>query len=515
MPVDPGKTGYRFYALGLLLLMGIFNAADRNILSVLADAIKADLHISDSTLAFLYGTAFITLYTLLGLPAARLADRMRRPRLLAGGLTLWSAFTALSGIAPNFAVLALSRVGVGIGEATANPVSHSLMCDYFPARQRARVIAIYLASIHIGGGLVAAIGGYLLDVWPDSCSLFGLCTVRPWQIAFLVVGLPGVLLAVLISQLREPIRGEIDGHPQVPPATGHWKVAFQDLLSVLPVVATVTLYRQYGAAVALRNIRLLTMLLAGAVLLAWATGDVLQWMALFIGTGAVISWFQHVAQNDRGFVRLTIGTPAFIYSLAGYAFMGGLMGAAHFWMIPYAMRTFNISAGYAGLTMGPTMAIGGLVGSVIGGFASDAWRSRDVRGHLLWSMAVLATMTITYVAMLMTSSLASYMVAAFLFSCAAVAWSGSAGANVQELVLPRMRATTSAVYALSITLVVMAVGPYSAAKIGEISGSLHTGLLSLTILLPAAGLLLWLASQRMTAAVETKVSRAEEADLTV
>lgn len=500
--------GYRYYALAVLVLVGMFNAADRSILSILAEAIRVDLAVDDAHLAFLYGTAFVTLYTLLGLPAARLADRMSRPRLLAGGLALWSCFTAVSGFASSFAMLAVARVGVGVGEATANPVSHSLICDLFPVRQRARMLAVYLAGIFIGGGATAAIAGHILDYWPQMCGAAGLCSLRPWQAAFLVVGLPGLLLALLLLGLREPMRGQSDGEPVVPPATGHWRACWQDFLAVVPGIATLALLRRCGPAVARRHAIIAAILLAAASAMAGLTGDTAQWMALFVGVNAIMSWTMHGAAADPALVRLTIGTRAFLFGLIGYAFMGGIMGAAHFWMIPYAIRMLGVSAGEAGLVLGPVIVASSLVGVLGGGFASDALRARDPRGHLWWSLAVLGLLAVTFAAMLTMTTITGYAVAAFLFNAASVGWSGSAAAQAQDLVLPRMRATTSAINALSITLVTMAVGPYAAGKIGQASGSLHLGLFSMIALVPIAAIFLFLASRQTADAAATKAARA-------
>ena len=128
---------YSWYALGVLFVVYLLNFVDRQILSILANDIKADLALTDAELGFLYGTAFAIFYALFGIPLGRLADSWSRTRLLAIGLALWSCMTALSGFARNGATLAAARVGVGIGEATASPCAYSLISDWFPARLRA------------------------------------------------------------------------------------------------------------------------------------------------------------------------------------------------------------------------------------------------------------------------------------------------------------------------------------------------------------------------------------------
>ncbi len=133
---------YSWYVLSVLVVVYILNFIDRQIVSILAVDIKADLGLTDSDMGFLGGAAFAVFYALFGIPLGRLADNWHRVRLLTVGLALWSVMTALSGFARNQLSLSLARMGVGIGEATASPTAYSLISDYFPKRQRATAIAI-------------------------------------------------------------------------------------------------------------------------------------------------------------------------------------------------------------------------------------------------------------------------------------------------------------------------------------------------------------------------------------
>ncbi|MET0378229.1 MAG: MFS transporter [Spongiibacteraceae bacterium] len=505
------KGLYKYYALAVLLGVGMVNAADRQIMSVLTEAIKHDLQVDDAQIAFLFGTAFVTLYTLLGLPLARLADRMKRTHLLAGGLTLWAGMTAMGGVAPGFGLLATARFGVGIGEATANPVCHSLICDYFPRRRRAMALGTYLASMFLGGGLAAAIGGHILKVWPDSCSALQLCAVKPWQAAFLIVGIPGLFLALLVWTLRNPVRGEIDGHPIVPPATGHWPAFFRDLASVVPFTCTWILWRDCGARAAVRNMIYSGVLLAAAIYIGLLSGDRAQWLALFIAVNAILGWAQRTAIVDPALIRLTFLTPAFTLALMGFSIMGCIMGAASFWMIPFAIRTFHVDASTAGTLLGAAIGVSSIIGVIGGGAISDRWRAVDARGYLWASIAALITLIVTLTVMLKMQTLHTYAIALFVFNAASISWSGAAAAYAQDLVLPRMRATTAAVFALTITLVVMAIGPYAAGKIGGATGSLSEGLFRLMALGPVALLFFWLAARLFPAAETSKFERAAAA----
>jgi len=193
------SSAYSRYVLGVLFLVYVFNFIDRQILSILIDPIKEELGVSDSAMGFLTGFAFAIFYAVAGIPIARLADRGVRRSIIAVGLTVWSVMTALCGLAGNFLQLAAARIGVGVGEAACSPPAHSLISDYFPPERRATAISIYNSGIAIG-----VLVGYVAGGW--IAQYFG------WRAAFFVVGLPGVLVALLVRfTIREPRRGQMDG----------------------------------------------------------------------------------------------------------------------------------------------------------------------------------------------------------------------------------------------------------------------------------------------------------------
>ena len=144
-PIAADKASpYAWYALGILFLVYVLNFVDRQIITILAPDIKADLGLDDADIGFLYGTAFAVFYALFGVPLGRLADSWSRVKLLTTGLTIWSAMTALSGFARNGTTLGIARMGVGIGEATASPAAYSLISDMFPRRRRGCIlVAVY------------------------------------------------------------------------------------------------------------------------------------------------------------------------------------------------------------------------------------------------------------------------------------------------------------------------------------------------------------------------------------
>ena len=200
---------YANYVLGVLAVVYVFNFIDRQILAILAPAIKADLGLSDTEIGALSGIAFGIFYATLGIPIARLADRYSRVNVVSICLAIWSLMTALSGLVANFWQLLIARIGVGIGEAGGSPPSHSLLADYFSPTKRGTALGIYALGIPVG-----ILFGNLAGGWINE--FFG------WRNAFFVVGIPGIALAIAMKlTVREPRRGHSEGRrsvaePQVP-----------------------------------------------------------------------------------------------------------------------------------------------------------------------------------------------------------------------------------------------------------------------------------------------------------
>ncbi|MEE4146395.1 MAG: MFS transporter [Halieaceae bacterium] len=192
-PYASRKSAY--YALVILTIVYSFNFIDRQLLAILQEAIKADLGLSDGQLGLLTGFAFAAFYVTAGIPIARWADRANRRDIVALSLFLWSFMTAISGFVQNFTQLLLARIGVGIGEAGGSPPSHSIISDIFKPSERASAIGFYSMGVSIG-----ILFGFLAGGWLNE--FFG------WRVAFLVVGAPGILLAIFVRlTVAEPVRG--------------------------------------------------------------------------------------------------------------------------------------------------------------------------------------------------------------------------------------------------------------------------------------------------------------------
>lgn len=191
LPVTPA---YAKYAIGVLLSLYVLNFLDRQVMSILAEPIKTELNLHDWQLGMMTGLAFALLYTLLGIPIARIAERGDRPLIIGASAGIWSACTIACAFAGGFAQLVLARIGVGIGEAGCTPAAHSLISDYTPKEKRASAIAVYMTGNPIGIMLGLALGGLVAGTWG-------------WRAAFLVAGAPGILMAVIAAiTLIEPRR---------------------------------------------------------------------------------------------------------------------------------------------------------------------------------------------------------------------------------------------------------------------------------------------------------------------
>lgn len=207
---DYPSAVYSWYVVGILTMAYTVSFIDRQIMALMIEPIKRDLAISDTQVSLLIGLAFAAFYTLLGIPIARLADRHSRRVIIAAGITIWCFMTALCGLARNYTQLFFARVGVGVGEAALSPSALSMLSDYFPKRTRGRAVAVYNTGITLGTGMAMILGGQLVErisnAPPVTLPVVG--ELFAWQTVFIIVGLPGLLVAALMATVREPKRRE-------------------------------------------------------------------------------------------------------------------------------------------------------------------------------------------------------------------------------------------------------------------------------------------------------------------
>ena len=204
------NSRYGWYVVFILILAYTFSYIDRTILTLMVGPIRASLGIGDVQLSLLHGLAFAVFYTFLGIPIGQLVDRRKRTTIIAIGIMVWSVTTSLCGLARSFTQMFLARIGVGVGEAALSPAAYSLLADWFEGKQLVRALSFYQSAIYMGGGLATMAGGALIALVPaTSTALTG--PLEPWQVVFIIVGLPGILVGLLMLTLREPQRRGVKG----------------------------------------------------------------------------------------------------------------------------------------------------------------------------------------------------------------------------------------------------------------------------------------------------------------
>jgi MFS family permease len=199
---------YAWYVVIVLTGLYMLSFVDRTILSLLVGSIKRDLGISDTRIGLLQGLSFALFYTIMGLPLGRLADTRSRRNLIAAGVAVWSIFTSFCSASKTFWSLFLTRIGVGVGEAGLSPAAYSLIADYFPAERLGAAISVYYMGVFLGSSLALLVGGIVVDTTAriHTVTLPLLGTIASWRVTFLIVGLPGLLFALLAYTIKEPLR---------------------------------------------------------------------------------------------------------------------------------------------------------------------------------------------------------------------------------------------------------------------------------------------------------------------
>ncbi|MDY7097477.1 MAG: MFS transporter, partial [Pseudomonadota bacterium] len=431
-----------------------------------------------------------------------------------------------SGFAKNPGMLAAARMGVGVGEATASPSAYSLISDWFPARLRATALAIYSSGLYIGGGVSLLIGAYIVGAWNEAYPDGGPWGIVGWQAAFLSVGIPGVLLALWVSTLKEPKRGAIDGI-ETPEDPAPFNGFVKELLQVIPPF-TLLGALQRGPIALLYNVLGLTGFAVAAIVLTVlvpAKANVItgfedgflavsdQWLFLGVGYYAVFSWAMGLRSRDRPTFRLTWGSPAFLVVILGYG-MVALIAYTNSGLGPaYAERALGISKEEIALFLGAPGAVAGFAGVILGGAMGDyLLERRGADGRILVVLFGLVTPApMIYVAFTTDSTLVFYITSflANMFSASAL---GAAAAASQSLVLPRMRGVATATFFLSTTLVGLGIGPFMAGYVSAVNqDDLGLGVVSTLVFVPV-GIALLIAAMRLVPNATAKViERAKEA----
>lgn len=389
------------YALVMLTIIYTLNFLDRTVITILIDPIKHDYHLSDKTMGFISGFGFVLMYSALAAPVARWADRGNRRSILTFGLVIWSGMTALAGIARNALQLTLARFGVGVGEAAGTAPSASMISDLFPGHQRAMAMSVYQLGPVFGGFLGAFIGGWINQYYG-------------WHRAFLVAGLPGLLIALIFRfTVKEPIRGttertKVDTRQQGVGETLRFMLNQKSYMFLLAGFCLTT-FTQFGfgswTAPFLGRIRHLNSKEIGTYL-----GSV-RGVAGLVGTligGYLTDWFGHRDPRWRLYVPaigsiltapavlLFLFSPNPILSLAGFALIsaaspvhvGPIVSVSHS-VVRVGMRTFSTSVLYL---ISELIGLGG--GTLFIGWFNDHYGHQLGVNVIRYSMATAAATTL-------------------------------------------------------------------------------------------------------------------------
>lgn len=378
-------SGYRIYVLAILIVVYTFNFLDRQILGILAGPIKAELGLTDSQLGLMGGLAFALFYTGLGIPVAWLADRWSRSWIMTGALTIWSGFTAACGLATGFWSLFLCRMGVGVGEAGGTAPAYSLIADYFPPEQRARALAAYSFGIPIGTAAGIIFGGLI-------------AAAIDWRMAFIVVGLAGVLIAPIFKlTVRDPKRGgdfapapsALEGQPADEPLKAPAKAA--------------------------------------------SMGEVMKTLL-----------------PKPSFWLLSLGAAA--SSVCGY-------GVA-FWLPSFFERSLGLGLVDRSLYLGALALVGGVAGVWAGGWLGDRLGGKSKRAYpIVPAIAFLIALPCFFLAINVTNLWLAFIL--FLIPQGLnLVWLGPIITSIQHLVPAHMRSTASAAFLFVNNLIGLGLGTY-------------------------------------------------------
>jgi MFS family permease len=493
------------YALALVALTNTMSLLDRNILAILAPRIKHDIGIGDAEMGLLYGTVFALFYALFSLPIGRLADGWVRTRLLGVTLAFWSVATALAAAAHGFALLAVSRLGVGIGEGSAQPAGISLVMDHYAKPRRGFAMAVIAAAIALGLGGSSVLGGVAAEWWDQlhagSAAPLGL---KGWQFAFLVAAVPGFALAALLWRMPEPRRGRLDGIES--PSDRH---PFRESLALLAAVTPGAHWlalarRRAGARYWGVNLVATFLIIVAAVLLTRLTSrlsprpplhlgsfnvspHVLQWAVVGFGALVVVNLLQRLRLADRPTFEVITGSPALLLCF-GIAALQMMINYGTMGFTPsFLMKHYGLSPAATGLQFGVLAGALGMIGPMIAGPLSDRINARfPGAGRACVTLVALGLSPPIAIWVYHAPDPLSFYSRFVLYSLVLTAWYPPLYAIMFEQVLPRMRGITASLYLIVYTLFGIGIGPFVVGMIADANGgNLAAAILAINWVAPA------------------------------
>ena len=519
------------YALTLVALTNALSLLDRNILAILAPRIKKDLLIGDAEMGLLYGTVFALFYALFSLPLGRLADTWIRTRLLSIALAFWSVATALAGMAHGFSVLALSRLGVGIGEGVAGPGGTSLVFDHYPKPKRGFAMAVIAAAIALGLGGSSVLGGVAADWWDhlyssDSAPL----GLHGWQFAFVLAAIPGFVVSALLFRLPEPVRGRLDGI-----ASKTFERPFMESLRLLASVTPVSnwfalVVRRAKMRQWLANLSVMALIIALAMALTtWTSAlsprpflhigswqinpHALQWGVVAFGVAVVFNLYQTLRLTDPVTHAVLTTSPSLILCMA----IGSLQTMINYGIMGFTpsflMKTFHLSPATTGLQFGLLSAVIGIIGPMIAGPLSDKLHARLPGAGRAWvTLVSLGLSPLIAFWVYSAQSPSEFYTRFVVYSVVLTGWLPPLYAIMFDQVLPRMRGITSSTYVILSTIFGLGIGPFMVGMVSDATGgNLAYAILSINWVAPAIVAMLVLLALRVKRDEASLLARAQAA----
>jgi MFS family permease len=411
---------YAWYVVIVLMLANISSFIDRQILYLLVDSIKRDLHLSDTEMSLLMGFSFALFYTIFGVFIGHLLDKFNRRNIVIAGVTVWSLMTALCGGINTYTQFFFVRMGVGVGESTLSPSAYSIISDYFPKNKLATALSTYSMGVFLGMGLASVIGASIIGTLPKSglfyVPIFG--AIYPWQMVFIYIGLPGLLIALLMLTIREPKRkdvgfgtSEVGDFSKSDVKNPKYTEGSSDFGNVVSDVGN------------------------------FPTSDIPN---PTLNEALKIIWLQR-----KAYLPISIGT----------AFTAFVSYGAAAWIPTYFNRTFGWQMKVVGFKYGLVVTIFSGLGVLIGGYLADYYAKNGVkdgklRVGLISGIGILAS-SFNFLLSDPDMILKSLAIPAFFIAFPL----GASAAAVQELMPNRVRALASSIFLFFINIIGMGLGP--------------------------------------------------------
>ncbi|KRA80640.1 MFS transporter [Altererythrobacter sp. Root672] len=516
-----------WYALTLVSAAQAISLLDRQILSILAPAIREDLGIGDAELGLLYGTVFSLFYALFSLPLGRLVDGWIRTRLLGICIFGWSLAAGLAAFANGFGMLALSRLGVGVGEGATQPAANSIIFDVFPRERRGTAMAALGIATALGLGLSMTLGGVVAHWWDVRyAGVEAPGGFSGWQFAFLVAALPGLLLSVLIYRMKEPTRGAMDGIVS-PPDPAPFTASAKVLGAVTPGANWFYLWNhKAGAKQWTVNLVSLAVILVFCVAMTRITQafsprppiealglsidpHVLQWSVVAIGAFVILNLFQSFKLTDRATYNV-VSSPSVILLIVVAGFQTSINYGVMGFTPSFLNRAFGLSPAQTGVQFGLLAAVLGMIGPIVAGPLSDWLTARmGGKGRVWLTIFSLGISPFFGIWTFSATNPTEFYLRFVGYSLILTLWLPPLYSLLYDLVLPRMRGITSSLFIIITTLLGLGMGPYFVGIVSDRNGGdLGQAIMSINVVVPAILVCLFVILFRVNRDEATMLERA-------